>query len=133
MSDNTGHRSRAAAARLLGRILDRGQMLDQALADELEAGGRLAALEPRDRAFARLLTMTVLRRLGQIDDAITRCLDKPLNRAAKPALNALRLAAAQAMFLGTPAHAIADGAVRLMGPRRRHNCGGFGQNQRYVP
>ncbi|MBT5878254.1 MAG: methyltransferase [Rhodospirillaceae bacterium] len=120
MSDNTGHRSRAAAARLLGRILDRGQMLDQALADELEAGGRLAALEPRDRAFARLLTMTVLRRLGQIDDAITRCLDKPLNRAAKPALNALRLAAAQAMFLGTPAHAIADGAVRLMGPRRRH-------------
>ncbi|MDE0940925.1 MAG: methyltransferase [Alphaproteobacteria bacterium] len=121
--NDTGHRSRAAAARLLGQILDRGQMLDQALADELETGGRLASLEPRDRAFARLLTMTVLRRLGQIDDAINRCLDKPLNRAAKPALNSLRLAAAQAMFLGTPAHAIADGAVRLMGPHRRHLTG----------
>ena len=98
-------------------------MLDQALADDLEPGRRLAGLAPRDRAFARLLTVTVLRRLGQIDDAISRCLDKPLNRAAKPALNALRLAAAQALFLGTPAHAVADGAVRLMGPRRRHLSG----------
>jgi 16S rRNA (cytosine967-C5)-methyltransferase len=98
-------------------------MLDQALADELEPGRRLADLAARDRAFARLLVVTVLRRLGQIDDAISRCLDKPLNRAAKPALNALRLAAAQALFLGTPAHAVADGAVRLMGPRRRHLSG----------
>lgn len=122
MSD-TGHRSRAAAARLLGQILDRRQMLDQALSDELEPGRRLAGLETRDRAFARLLVVTVLRRLGQIDDAIARCLDKPLNRAAKPALNALRLAAAQALFLGTPAHAVADGAVRLMAPRLRHLSG----------
>ncbi len=98
-------------------------MLDQALADELEPGRRLADLPSRDRAFARLLVVTVLRRLGQIDDAISRCLDKPLNRAAKPALNALRLAAAQALFLGTPAHAVADGAVRLMGPRLRHLSG----------
>lgn len=98
-------------------------MLDQALADDLEPGRRLAGLAPRDRAFARLLTVTVLRRLGQIDDAISRCLDKPLNRAAKPALNALRLAAAQALFLGTPAHAVADSAVRLMAPRLRHLSG----------
>ena len=98
-------------------------MLDQALADELEPGRRLAELAPRDRAFARLLVVTVLRRLGQIDDAIGRCLDKPLNRSAQPALNALRLAAAQAMFLGTPAHAVADGAVRLMGHRQRHLSG----------
>ncbi len=122
MSD-TGHRSRSAAMRLLGRILDRGQMLDEALLDEQEGGGRMAKLAPRDRAFARLLTVTVLRRLGQIDDAIDRCLDKPLNRAAKPARNALRLAAAQSMFLGTPAHAVADGAVRLMGSRQRHLSG----------
>ena len=122
MSD-TGHKSRVAALRLLGQVLDRRQMLDQALADELEPGRRLADLAPRDRAFARLLTVTVLRRLGQIDDAIDRCLDRPLNRSAKPARNALRLAAAQSMFLGTPAHAVADGAVRLMGPRLRHLSG----------
>ncbi|MDA1099801.1 MAG: RsmB/NOP family class I SAM-dependent RNA methyltransferase [Proteobacteria bacterium] len=123
VSSDTGRRSRAAALRLLGQILDRRQMLDQALADDLESGRRLAGLAPRDRAFARLLTVTVLRRLGQIDDAISRCLDKPLNRAAKPALNALRLAAAQALFLGTPAHAVVDGAVRQMRPRLRHLSG----------
>ncbi len=122
MSD-TGQRSRAAAQRLLGHVLDRRRTLDQALAADLEPGRRLAELAPRDRAFARLLAMTVLRRLGQIDDAIGRCLDRPLARSAKPALMALRLAAAQTMFLGTPAHAVADGAVRLMGPRQRHLSG----------
>ena len=120
---DTGHKSRAAAGWLLHRILDRGQMLDTALAEAQEKGGRMAGLAPRDRAFARLMVVTVLRRLGQIDDAIGRCLDKPLNKAAKPARNALRLAAAQTMFLGTPGHAVADGAVRLMGPRQRHLSG----------
>ena len=122
MSD-TGHRSRTAALRLLQRVLDRGQMLDLALADELEAGGRMSGLAPRDRAFTRLLVVTVLRRMGQIDDAIDRCLDRPLNKSARPARHALRLAAAQTMFLGTPDHAVADGAVRLMGPRQRHLSG----------
>lgn len=98
-------------------------MLDQALSDDLEPGRRLAGLAPRDRAFARLLVVTVLRRLGQIDDAIGRCLDRPLNRSAQPARNALRLAAAQTMFLGTPAHAVVDGAVRLMASRHRHLSG----------
>ncbi|MBT3533601.1 MAG: RsmB/NOP family class I SAM-dependent RNA methyltransferase [Rhodospirillaceae bacterium] len=119
MSD-TGHRSRTAATKVLHRVLERGQMLDSALADEQEKGGRMAGLAPRDRAFARLMVVTVLRRLGQIDDAIDRCLDRPLNKSAKPARQALRLAAAQTMFLGTPDHAVADGAVRLMGPRLRH-------------
>ncbi|MFP6696706.1 MAG: transcription antitermination factor NusB [Alphaproteobacteria bacterium] len=106
--------------KLLHRILDRGQMLDNALADEQEKGGRMAGLAPRDRAFARLLVATVLRRLGQIDNAIDRCLDRPLNKSARPARHSLRLAAAQTMFLDTPDHAVADGAVRLMGPRLRH-------------
>ncbi len=98
-------------------------MLDLALADELETAGRMSGLAPRDRAFTRLLVATVLRRMGQIDDAIDRCLDRPLNKSAKPARNALRLAAAQTMFLGTPDHAVADGAVRLMGSRQRHLSG----------
>ena len=122
MSD-TGHRSRTAATKVLHRVLERGQMLDSALADEQEKGGRMAGLAPRDRAFARLMVVTVLRRLGQIDDAIDRCLDRPLNKSAKPARQALRLAAAQTMFLGTPAHAVVDGAVRLMGSRQRHLSG----------
>ncbi len=120
---SAGQNSRATAARLLRRILDRGQMLDLALADEMAEGGAMSRLAPRDRAFARLMVVTVLRRLGQIDDAIGRCLDRPLNKSAKPAGTALRLAAAQTMFLGTPDHAVADGAVRLMGRRQRHLSG----------
>ena len=34
--------------------------------------------DPRDRAFARLLVATVLRRLGQIDALIAHCLNTPL-------------------------------------------------------
>ncbi|MCS5607280.1 MAG: methyltransferase domain-containing protein, partial [Alphaproteobacteria bacterium] len=77
-------------------------------------------MAPRDRAFVRLLVVTVLRRLGQIDDALIRCLDRPLNRLALPAKNILRLAAAQTMFLNTPGHAVADGAVRSLRPREEH-------------
>ncbi|MDP6566940.1 MAG: transcription antitermination factor NusB [Alphaproteobacteria bacterium] len=117
-----GIAARTAALRLLGEVLDRGRTLDQALGREQGPGGRLHDLEARDRAFARLLVATVLRRLGQIDDAVARCLDRPLNRSARPARNVLRLAAAQAMFLETPAHAVGDSSVRLL-HRQRHLSG----------
>lgn len=107
-----GEKARSAAHKLIAQVLDRAQALDDAWAMGLEEGGSLKGLPPRDRAFARLLAGTVLRRLGQLDDAINQCLSRPMNRNGKPALNALRLAAAQMLFLGTPAHAAVDGAVR---------------------
>jgi 16S rRNA (cytosine967-C5)-methyltransferase len=73
----------------------------------------MAALEPRDRGFARLMAATVLRRLGQIDAAIAACLDKPLQPKARFARGLLRLGAAQLLFLGTPAHAAVDSTVSL--------------------
>ncbi len=97
----TGPGARAAALDLLGAVLGQGMPLDRAL--ERHAG--LAALSPRDRAFARHMTATTLRRLGQIDDVLDRFLDRrPTGRAAV-ALDALRLGAAQLLFLHTPAHA----------------------------
>src|SRR5260221_7180197 len=59
----TAASSRMAAAGLLDAVLADRQPLEQALT----ASRSLAALEPRDRGFARLLTLTCLRRLGQID------------------------------------------------------------------
>ena len=44
----------------------------------LAANPGLAALDGRDRAFARLLVATVLRRLGQIDRVLKRFLARPL-------------------------------------------------------
>ncbi|HZD25652.1 MAG TPA: transcription antitermination factor NusB [Alphaproteobacteria bacterium] len=107
-----GQPARGAALWLIGQVLDECRPLDQAWEAALAKGGRLAGLSPRDRAFARLLTATVLRRLGQIDDAVARCLTRPLDSRGAPARNVLRLAAAQLLFLDTPPHAAVDGAVR---------------------
>jgi 16S rRNA (cytosine967-C5)-methyltransferase len=71
-------------------------------------------LAGRDRAFARLLLTTVLRRLGEIDAVIAARLERALPAAASAAMDALRLGAAQLLFLHTPAHAAVDTSVRLV-------------------
>ena len=58
--------------------------------------------KPRDRAFARALAATVLRRLGQLDALIADTLDRPLPRKAVAVRDVLRLGLAQLLFLGTP-------------------------------
>jgi 16S rRNA (cytosine967-C5)-methyltransferase len=102
--------ARALALDLLAAVLDRGRPLDEAWA----AHPGLGKLEPRDRAFARHLTATTLRRLGQIDDLLGRCLRKPLPKALAPVRHALRIGAAQRLFLDTPAHAAVDSSVALV-------------------
>ncbi len=79
------------------------------------AGHRdFTALSTRDRAFARLLIVTVLRRLGEIDARLGRLLRHPLPEKAGRAQNVLRLGVAQLAYLGTPPHAAVDTGVRLM-------------------
>jgi len=99
--------ARATALDLLDAVLGRREPLDQALAESRA----LAALSPRDRAFARLLTTTVLRRLGEIDGVLARFLAKPLRPGA--VRDSLRLGAAQLLFLNTPAHAAVATSVAL--------------------
>jgi 16S rRNA (cytosine967-C5)-methyltransferase len=101
--------ARAAAADLLDAVLRFGKPLDDAIADH----PGLAALAGRDRAFARNLTATVLRRLGQIDRVIGQCLERPLPRKSARVETVLRLGVCQMLFLGTPAHAAVDTAVGL--------------------
>ena len=104
-----GQAAREAAAGLLDAVLCRALPLGKAINDNSSLG----VLAPRDRAFARLLAATVLRRLGEIDAVLDACLDKPLPRRAAPAMQALLIGACQLLFLGTPAHAAVDGAVRM--------------------
>lgn len=101
--------ARTVAFEITSAVLDRRQPLDVAL----DASRLLANLPTRDRAFARLIVTTVLRRLGQIDAAIAFCLDQPLRPKAYMARNLLRLGAAQLLFLRTPAHAAVDSTVNL--------------------
>ena len=108
---NGGPSARATALALLAAVVRRRRPLDDAWAAALRPGGPLDRLEARDRAFARLLVTTTLRRLGQIDAAIDRCLERP--RLAARVRDVIRLGTAQLLFLGTPAHAAVDATVRL--------------------
>jgi len=107
--DQAGLPARRAAALLLQRILRQRLPLDDAFENE----PALKPLEQRDRAFVRLLVATVLRRLGQIDAILNRCLERPLGAKAQDAQDILRLGAAQLLYLDTPPHAAVDTSVEL--------------------
>jgi 16S rRNA (cytosine967-C5)-methyltransferase len=101
--------SRQAALNILSSVLDRGRPLDEAI----EAALSKVELEARDRAFARLLATTTIRRLGQIDNALDRLIDAKLPLRPEAMMNLMRLGAAQLMFLATPPHAAVATAVDL--------------------
>ena len=102
--------SRRVALDLLVACLDKGQPLDDALARHQG----FSDLDPRDRAFVRLLLATTLRRLGEIDEVLAGLIERPLEGANATGRQVLRLGAAQLLFLGTPAHAAVDTSVRLI-------------------
>src|SRR5437868_621668 len=93
--------ARHVALDLIGAVLRRKRPLDDAIEDNPD----MPVLSVRDRAFARLLVATVLRRLGQIDALIADCLNMPLAPRAAFVQDILRLGVAQLLFLRTPPHA----------------------------
>ena len=102
------------AVHLLAAVLHRHRPLDDVLAGDAD----MARLAPRDRAFARMLCATVLRRLGQIDALIDSALNRPGKRGFAEVRDLLRLGVAQLVFLGTPAHAAVSTTLLLaQGPR----------------
>ena len=109
--DSAGIDSRMAAFEIL-KSVDDGRYLDMAMR-------RAAPLEPRDRAFARLLVTTCLRRGGQIDRILGTLMTKPPAGKARDAIHILRIGAAQLLFLETGAHAAVNSTVDLM------RAGGF--------
>jgi 16S rRNA (cytosine967-C5)-methyltransferase len=96
---------REAALDLVGSALDHRQGLDEAL--ERPA---FAKLDARDRALARMLAMTLLRRRGVIDRRLNSRLRKP---PPEPVSMLLRLGAVQALYLDIPAFAAVDTTLRL--------------------
>ncbi len=101
--------ARQVALDLVGAVLRRKRPLDDAIEDHPE----MSELPARDRAFARLLVATVLRRLGQIDALIGDCLNTPLAPRAAIVHDILRLGIAQLLFLRTPPHAAVATSVDL--------------------
>ncbi|MEW5962117.1 MAG: transcription antitermination factor NusB [Pseudomonadota bacterium] len=112
--------ARDCAVDVLEAVLLRAVPLDEALAYAL-AEGRGKALSFRDRAFVRLLVMTVLRRSGELDAVLAGFLSKPLPKDQRRLPLILRTAAAQLLVLGTKPHAAISLAVdQCRRDRRAH-------------
>ncbi|MHA1598084.1 MAG: transcription antitermination factor NusB, partial [Alphaproteobacteria bacterium] len=110
MTDNNALAPRRVALDLLTDVVKRHHPLDDALA----TSKGFVRLNVRDRAFVRHLVTTTLRRLGQIDDLIRQCLERPLPRKAVGVRDVLRLGICQLLFARTPAHAAVDTAVTML-------------------
>lgn len=102
--------ARQAAVKLLVAVLHERRSLDEALADVF-ASGAASTLEPRDRALARLIAGTVLRRLGELEAVLKSFLEKPLPDRQGCLWPILLSGAAQLLFLETPPHAAVGLAV----------------------
>lgn len=103
-----GLAARRAALDML-TLVRAGAGLDEAL-DKCRSFG---ALEGPDRAFARALATTALRRRGGLDALIGAYIERPLPKRAARAMDILRLAAVQSVVLGVADHAAVNTAVAL--------------------
>jgi 16S rRNA (cytosine967-C5)-methyltransferase len=104
--------ARRAAVELLDAVLTKKQPLGEALSRALDAGPMLD-LPARDRALARAIVATSLRRKGQLDIVIDRFLERGMPEKAGTLYPILLSGAAQLVFLKTPPHAAIELAVTL--------------------
>jgi 16S rRNA (cytosine967-C5)-methyltransferase len=113
-----GLAARRIAADILDGVLRRRIALDEQFSGKNAHPG-LPALAERDRALARRLTATVLRRLGTLRHLVGGYLEKGFPSDAPRAETILLLGAAQILWLEVPDHAAVDLSVRLAQADRR--------------
>jgi 16S rRNA (cytosine967-C5)-methyltransferase len=101
---------RKAAAGILRQVVERGVPLD-ALLDDSRGTENFRALGPRDKALTRAILGTALRRRGEIEAALDRCLDRPLPEKSGAVSAILHVGAAQILFMDVPDHAAVHLAV----------------------
>ncbi len=90
--------------------MKRGTFFEEAFAEAFQKPER-AKVEPRDRAFSRLLVTTVLRHHGELTHVINTHLQKPLPEPQGWVWQILLAGAAQLLLLDTPPHAAIGLAV----------------------
>ncbi len=112
--------ARQAAAAAVAGVLLRGRALDDSFSTALGPSD-VERLEPRDRAFARLLASTVLRRSGELQTVVASFLEKPLAEKHREVGVVMLIGAAQLLFLATPPHA----AISLAVEQCRRTPGGM--------
>jgi 16S rRNA (cytosine967-C5)-methyltransferase len=122
-ANRAGLHARRLAVRVLAGVLKQRKPFDEVW-DKAANDAAFARLEPRDRAFARAITMTALRRTGQLRAIVSKFIQKPLPPARGQIDEILLAAAAQLVFLKSAPHAVIDLAVHQVreddGARRFH-------------
>ena len=113
-----GLAARRVAADLIDGVLRRHRPLDEQL-EAGEASSAFAALPERDRALARKLVGTVLRRLGTLRHLLAGALERGFPADAPRVEAILLIGAAQLFWLDVPDHAAVDLSVRLAQADRR--------------
>ena len=108
-----GLAARQAAAALLTGVLVDHEMLSEQIDDP---GGKVAALEPSERARAGSIALGVLRNLEALDRALQRHIKKP---PPLKVTQVLRIAAWEMLMDGVPAHAAVDAAVSAVKSARK--------------
>jgi 16S rRNA (cytosine967-C5)-methyltransferase len=113
-TDVPGLAARRVAAGMIDGVLRKHRPLDELLDAAATDRAGFAALPERDRALARALVGTVLRRLGTLRHLLAPMLERGLPPQAPLVEVSLLLGAAQILFLQVPDHAAVDLAVRLV-------------------
>ncbi|WP_439572373.1 RsmB/NOP family class I SAM-dependent RNA methyltransferase [Phreatobacter sp.] len=104
--------ARRRACELVEAVMVRRRPLDEALEEA-------SALDPADRALARKIAATTLRRLGTLEAVLATRLAKGLPDGL-PRLNTVLLTGAcQILFLDVPDYAAVDSAVRMVEADRK--------------
>lgn len=111
-SSKSSRNARLAAARAVNDVMAGRIGLEQALTSQKA----YETMVPRDRAFAHLITATTFRRMGQIDKILSEYMEREPHIMVQ---HFLRTAAAQMLFLGTPAHAVVAETVQIVKKERR--------------
>ena len=106
-SGNDGLPARDVAVSALFSVLVEKRPFDDAFAK----AAATRSLAPRDRAFARLMAITVLRNRGALQAVINTYLEKPLPEHQGRLEQILLAASAQLLLLETPPHAAISLAV----------------------
>jgi len=107
----------AALAILIKVIRDRVPL--PALLDDASAPPGFKGLPAQDKALVRAMLDTALRHRGEIEAAIAKRLERPLDEKAHRLSALLHLGAAQILYLDVPDHAAINLAVTAAGRDRR--------------
>jgi 16S rRNA (cytosine967-C5)-methyltransferase len=102
--------ARQIALEIVSDVLTKRRSLDDAL-DRVMRQAIWQRLEPRDRGFARVLAMAVLRHHGSLSALLLPLMRKALPDEAHRIDLILKMGAVQLLELNTPAHAVIDLAV----------------------